>query len=80
MHVETAAEYAAGCPSCGVVSTAVKANAFIYTGTTNARTEGINRLIKQVKRSACGFRNTANIRRRIRFHCTRAQRGEQPQP
>ncbi|MDQ1305996.1 MAG: family transposase, partial [Actinomycetota bacterium] len=22
----------------------------------------------------CGFRNTENSRRRIRFHCTRAQR------
>lgn len=48
--------------------------AFIHTGVTNARTEGINRLIKQVKRSACGFRNTANSRRRIRLHCTRTAR------
>jgi len=48
--------------------------AFIATGITNARTEGINRLIKQVKRSACGFRNPANGHRRIRFHCTRKHR------
>jgi transposase len=48
--------------------------AFIHSGVTNARTEGINRLIKQVKRSACGFRNPANSRRRIRFHCTRTAR------
>jgi transposase len=48
--------------------------AFIHTGITNARTEGVNRLVKQVKRSACGFRNTANSQRRIRFHCTRAAR------
>lgn len=48
--------------------------AFIDTGITNARTEGINRLLKQVKRSACGFRNTANSHRRIRFHCTRNHR------
>ena len=48
--------------------------AFLHTGLTNARTEGFNRLIKQVKRVACGFRNTENSRRRIRFHCTRAQR------
>jgi transposase len=48
--------------------------AFIHSGVTNARTEGINRLVKQVKRSACGFRNTANSRRRIRFHCTRTAR------
>jgi len=48
--------------------------AFLHTGLTNARTEGLNRLVKQVKRVACGFRNTENSRRRIRFHCTRAQR------
>ena len=48
--------------------------AFLSTGTTNARTEGVNRLVKQVKRSACGFRNTANSHRRIRFHCTHTQR------
>lgn len=34
--------------------------AFIDTGITNARTEGYNRLVKQVKRVACGFRNTKN--------------------
>ena len=49
-------------------------NAFILTGITNARTEGYNRLVKQVKRSACGFRNPTNSARRIRFHCTRKQR------
>lgn len=48
--------------------------AFLHTGLSNARTEGLNRLVKQVKRVACGFRNTENSRRRIRFHCTRAQR------
>ncbi|AVM00708.1 ISL3 family transposase [Gordonia iterans] len=48
--------------------------AFIDTGITNARTEGLNRLVKQVKRVACGFRNLTNSRRRIRFHCTRKQR------
>lgn len=48
--------------------------AFVHTGITNARAEGYNRLVKQVKRVACGFRNTENSRRRIRFHCTRAQR------
>jgi transposase len=48
--------------------------AFLHTGITNARTEGTNRLIKQVKRAACGFRNTENSRRRIRFHCTRNHR------
>lgn len=48
--------------------------AFIDTGITKARAEGYNRLVKQVKRSACGFRNLENPRRRIRFHCTRKQR------
>ncbi len=49
-------------------------NAFVQTGITNARTEGYNRLVKTVKRSACGFRNRDNSVRRIRFHCTRKQR------
>ena len=49
-------------------------NAFIATGITNARTEGYNRLVKQVKRVGCGFRNPENSARRIRFHCTRKQR------
>ena len=49
-------------------------NAFIQTGITNARTEGYNRLVKQVKRVACGFRNPDNSARRIRFHCTRKLR------
>ena len=49
-------------------------NAFVQTGITNARTEGYNRLVKQVKRSGCGFRNRENSGRRIRFHCTRKQR------
>jgi transposase len=49
-------------------------NTFIATAITNARTEGYNRLVKQVKRAACGFRNPANSARRIRFHCTRKQR------
>ena len=47
-------------------------NAFVTTGITNARTEGYNRLLKQVKR--VGFRNRDNSARRIRFHCTRKQR------
>lgn len=48
--------------------------AFINTGITNAKTEGLNRLIKQVKRSGCGFRNVTNQHRRVRFHCTRTTR------
>jgi transposase len=49
-------------------------NAFIDTGITNAKTEGLNRLVKQVKRSGCGFRNVENQHRRVRFHCTRKHR------
>jgi len=46
----------------------------VLTGITNARTEGYNRLVKTVKRAACGFRNPENSARRIRFRCTRTQR------
>jgi transposase len=46
---------------------------FLHTGVTNAPTEGTNRLIKQVKRQACGFRNRAHYRDRVRFHCTRSR-------
>ena len=35
---------------------------------TNARTEGFNRVIKQTKRVACGFRNMDNYERRIMVH------------
>jgi len=47
---------------------------FLQTGLTNARTEGTNRLIKHIKRSACGFRSRSNYRRRVRLHCTRRSR------
>lgn len=47
---------------------------FLQTRLTNARTEGINRVIKDVGRRACGFRNPANHRRRVRLVCTRRQR------
>jgi prepilin-type N-terminal cleavage/methylation domain-containing protein len=47
---------------------------FLATGITNARTEGANRLIKQVKRADSGFRNRENYRRRVRLHCTRRTR------
>ena len=49
-------------------------NTFLTTGITNARTEGFNRLVKQVKRVGCGFRSPQHSARRIRFHCTRTQR------
>jgi transposase len=47
---------------------------FLQTGLTNARTEGTNRLIKHIKRTACGFRTRMNYRRRVRLHCTRQSR------
>ncbi len=34
----------------------------------NARTEGFNRVIKQVKRVGCGYRNMDNYERRILTH------------
>lgn len=46
---------------------------FLELGVTNAGTEGHNRVIKQVKRVACGFRNQENYQRRIMLHnATRA--------
>jgi transposase len=47
---------------------------FLTTGITNARTEGTNRQIKQVKRAAAGFRNEKHYRARVRLHCTRRHR------
>ena len=41
---------------------------FLQLGVTNARTEGYNRVIKAIKRVACGFRNKANYERRIMLH------------
>ena len=47
---------------------------FLSTGITNARTEGTNHLVKQVKRAACGFRNRRNYRTRARLLRTRSVR------
>nr|WP_275579521.1 transposase [Mycobacterium riyadhense] len=47
---------------------------FVANGITNARSEGYNRLVKHVKRAACGFRNPNNSARRTPFHCTSKQR------
>ncbi|MGQ4511802.1 transposase [Streptomyces sp. DW26H14] len=49
--------------------------AFIATGRSNAKSEGINRVIKLVARTAHGSRNPAN--QRLRTHCvtTRPARG-----
>lgn len=40
----------------------------------NARTEGFNRIIKQVKRVGCGFRNIDNYQRRVMAAVTRPRR------
>jgi hypothetical protein len=39
---------------------------FLQTRLTNARTQATIRLIKQAKRTACGFRNRDDYRRRVR--------------
>jgi transposase len=44
--------------------------AFLQLRITNAGTEGTNRLIKQVKRHACGFRNEGHYHDRVRLHST----------
>jgi transposase len=44
--------------------------AFLQLKITNAGTEGTNRLVKQVKRHACGFRNERHFRDRVRLHST----------
>lgn len=47
---------------------------FLETNLSNAATEGTNRVIKEVGRRACGFRNPRNHRRRVRLVCTRRSR------
>ena len=42
--------------------------AFLRLRITNARTEGSNRIIKQLKRVGCGYRNQDNYERRIVLH------------
>ncbi|MCZ4102850.1 MULTISPECIES: transposase [unclassified Streptomyces] len=48
--------------------------AFITTGHSNAKSEGINRVIKLVARNAFGFRNAENQRLRTRCVTTRQAR------
>jgi hypothetical protein len=47
---------------------------FLQTGITNAGTEATNRTVKTAARTAYGFRNLDNQRRRVRFACTRRHR------
>src|SRR5512144_2781166 len=42
--------------------------AFLRLQVTNARTEGTNRAIKQIKHAGCGYRNQTNYERRIVLH------------
>jgi len=44
----------------------------IFTGISNGRSEGYNRIVKHIGRIAFGFRNPTNQKRRIRFACTGA--------
>jgi transposase len=46
----------------------------VLTGVTNARSESLNRIAKLEARHACGFRNPASQRRRVRTACTRGTR------
>ncbi|MDP9443282.1 MAG: transposase [Actinomycetota bacterium] len=41
---------------------------FLELGVANARTEGYNRVIKQVKRVGCGFRKQTHYQQRIMLH------------
>ena len=48
--------------------------AAILTGVSNAKSEGLNRVIKLEGRKAYGFRNPTNQRRRQRYATTRTHR------
>ncbi len=47
---------------------------FLQTRVTNAGTEATNRTVKTAARTAHGFRNLENQRRRVRFACARQSR------
>jgi len=49
----------------------------VLTGTSNARSESLNRIAKLEARLAYSFRNPANQRRRVRMACTRGTRRSQ---
>lgn len=42
---------------------------FEHPDISNAVTEGLNRKVKHVKRTGCGFRNQHNYRTRVLYHC-----------
>jgi transposase len=68
-----------GLPEAHTLATTIETwwpaiEAFLATGITNAKTEGINRITKDVARRAFGFRNPDNHQRRVRLRCTRQLR------
>jgi transposase len=52
--------------------------ASFHTRATNGRTEGVNRIIKHVKRTGFGHRNTENYRLKILYRCTRLPSAPEP--
>ena len=52
----------------------------VLTGVSNAKSEGVNRIVKLVARIAYGFRNPLNQRRRVRYAATRTGRRKQSLP
>ena len=52
----------------------------VLTGVTSARCESLNRIAKLEARLACGFRNPASQRRRVRTACTRGTRRKTSSP
>lgn len=54
--------------------------AFCTTDITNAKTKGTNRVIKNVSRRACWFRNPDNQRYRRQYFCTRQSRQSTARP
>ena len=52
--------------------------AYFDTRATNGRTEGVNRIIKHVKRNGFGYRNTNNYRLKILYRCARLPSPAEP--
>ena len=52
--------------------------AYFDTRATNGRTEGVNRIIKHVKRTGFGYRNLTNYRLKILYRCTRLPSDPEP--
>ena len=52
----------------------------VLTGVSNAKSEGVNRIVTLVARIAYGFRNPVNQRRRVRYAATRTGRRKQSLP